>query len=47
MGIGKQKYMLDEHGAPALDLMRRIKALFDPHDILNPGKILALESDAS
>ena len=43
MGIGKQKYMLDEHGAPALDLMRRIKALFDPNDILNPGKILALE----
>ncbi len=47
VGIGKQKYMLDEHGAPALDLMRRIKALFDPHDILNPGKILALEGDAS
>ena len=43
VGIGKQKYMLDEHGAPALDLMRRIKVLFDPHDILNPGKILALE----
>ena len=43
MGIGKQKYMLDEHGAPTLDLMRRIKVLFDPHDILNPGKVLAHE----
>ena len=47
VGIGKQKYMLREHGAPTLELMRQIKTLFDPNHILNPGKILALEGDAS
>lgn len=41
VGIGKQKYMLREHGPEALALMRQIKALFDPHGILNPGKLLA------
>ncbi len=38
VGIGKRKYMLDEHGN-SLAWMKRIKALFDPHGILNPGKI--------
>lgn len=40
VGIGKQKYMLREHGAIALDLMRRLKAFFDPNEILNPGKVV-------
>jgi D-lactate dehydrogenase (cytochrome) len=31
--------MAAEHGA-ALDWMQRIKALFDPDGILNPGKII-------
>jgi D-lactate dehydrogenase (cytochrome) len=41
-GIGQKKiaYMEDEHGAPALDLMRRIKAAFDPQNLFNPGKVL-------
>jgi FAD/FMN-containing dehydrogenase len=32
-------YMEDEHGPAALDLMRRVKAAFDPKNIFNPGKI--------
>lgn len=39
IGIGKRKFMADEHG-PALDLMRSIKDSFDPKGILNPGKVL-------
>jgi D-lactate dehydrogenase (cytochrome) len=31
--------MLEEHG-PAVAWMRRIKALFDPDNLLNPGKIV-------
>jgi D-lactate dehydrogenase (cytochrome) len=31
--------MAAEHGA-ALDWMRRLKALFDPQGLLNPGKII-------
>ncbi len=38
VGIGKRKYMPAQHGT-SLDWMRRIKALFDPNGILNPGKI--------
>ena len=40
VGIGKQDYMTLEHGAVAIDLMRAIKRVIDPDNILNPGKIL-------
>ncbi len=40
VGIGKQKYMVQEHGETAVNLMHQIKKLLDPHAILNPGKIL-------
>lgn len=40
VGIGKQKYMVYEHGETAVGLMRQIKNLLDPHGILNPGKVL-------
>ena len=38
VGLGKRKYMSSEHGA-SLEWMKRVKALFDPNGILNPGKI--------
>ncbi len=43
-GVGQKKiaYMEDEHGAAALDLMRRVKAAFDPQNLFNPGKIFAV-----
>ena len=39
IGQGKMKYLMAEHGAPALAAMRAIKRALDPLDILNPGKI--------
>ena len=39
IGIGKQRWMVQEHG-PALEVMRSIKQALDPEGILNPGKIL-------
>ena len=39
IGLVKRGYMEAEHGA-ALDWMRRLKALFDPAGLLNPGKII-------
>jgi len=34
--------MVYEHGEGAVDVMRQIKGLFDPNNILNPGKVVAL-----
>jgi D-lactate dehydrogenase (cytochrome) len=38
MGLGNRGWAAREHGA-ALPLMQGVKALFDPHGILNPGKM--------
>ena len=38
IGLGKRKYMTAEHGS-SLEWMKRVKSLFDPNGILNPGKI--------
>ena len=38
IGLGKRKYMAAEHGT-SLQWMKRVKSLFDPNGILNPGKI--------
>jgi D-lactate dehydrogenase (cytochrome) len=42
IGQGKMKYLAAEHGAPALDMMRLLKRSIDPHNIMNPGKIVAV-----
>jgi D-lactate dehydrogenase (cytochrome) len=39
IGLGKVKYLRAEHG-DAVDLMRRIKGLIDPGNVMNPGKVL-------
>lgn len=41
VGIGKAKFMVQEHGETAVDVMRSLKQTLDPHGILNPGKIFA------
>ncbi|MGB4858801.1 MAG: FAD-linked oxidase C-terminal domain-containing protein, partial [Dokdonella sp.] len=40
IGIAKRDFMQRAVDPVALDLMRAIKAQFDPDDILNPGKLL-------
>ena len=43
-GVGQKKmnYLEAEHGPDALELMRALKRALDPHNIMNPGKIVAL-----
>jgi len=41
IGIGKQAYLAEELG-DAVDLMRDLKRTFDPENLMNPGKIVAL-----
>jgi D-lactate dehydrogenase (cytochrome) len=42
IGLGKQKYLLDEHGADAVQVMRSLKAALDPRGLMNPGKIFSV-----
>jgi FAD/FMN-containing dehydrogenase len=42
IGVDKKAYLSLGVSAIALDLMKAIKRLFDPHAILNPGKIFDL-----
>ncbi|HEX5779671.1 MAG TPA: FAD-linked oxidase C-terminal domain-containing protein [Xanthobacteraceae bacterium] len=41
VGQGKMKYLPKELGEPALVVMRAVKQAIDPHNIMNPGKIVA------
>lgn len=39
IGLAKKKYYVARENTDKLALMRRIKAAFDPHGIMNPGKV--------
>jgi len=39
IGLGKRDKLVAEFGAPVVALMRRLKEAWDPHGILNPGKV--------
>lgn len=42
VGQGKMKYLAAEYGTAALAVMASIKRALDPQNIMNPGKIVAL-----
>ena len=42
VGIGKIDCLAAEHGEGAIEVMRQIKRALDPHDIMNPGKVLRI-----
>ena len=44
VGLHKMQFMVEEHGEPALDVMRTLKMALDPDNILNPGKIIDLKT---
>jgi glycolate oxidase len=46
IGLSKAPFMTLEHDAVAMEVMRGLKRFFDPHNILNPGK-MALEDETS
>jgi glycolate oxidase len=39
IGLEKQRFLKKAMDPAAIEIMRKIKALLDPHNILNPGKI--------
>ena len=45
VGVGKQAYILREHGAAHIGVQRAIKKALDPLNIMNPGKIFPWHAD--
>jgi D-lactate dehydrogenase (cytochrome) len=43
VGLGKQGSLRKELGDDVMDVMRDIKKLFDPENLMNPGKVVPLE----
>jgi D-lactate dehydrogenase (cytochrome) len=41
VGMHKMDFLIQEHGAEGIDLMRKLKHAFDPLNLLNPGKIVS------
>jgi D-lactate dehydrogenase (cytochrome) len=41
VGMGKQAYLRQELGEDVVGLMRDMKRLFDPENLLNPGKVVS------
>jgi glycolate oxidase len=39
IGLTEREHMTLRHSAPAIELMRNLKAVFDPNGMLNPGKV--------
>lgn len=42
VGVGKRHYVIEEVGQIAVDAMRQLKQAYDPHMILNPGKVFSI-----
>ncbi len=39
IGLGKREFLVEEFG-PAVDVMRELKSTLDPHNLMNPGKVV-------
>ncbi len=39
VGLSKRRFLPLEQSAPLIELQRGLKRVFDPHDLLNPGKV--------
>ncbi|MGD2142423.1 MAG: FAD-linked oxidase C-terminal domain-containing protein [Candidatus Bathyarchaeota archaeon] len=42
VGLAKKRFLIGQVGSTQVELMRAIKRAFDPHNILNPGKVFDL-----
>jgi D-lactate dehydrogenase (cytochrome) len=40
VGMHKMDFLIQEHGEPAIAVMRSLKHALDPDNILNPGKVV-------
>ncbi len=40
IGYAKKKYLEEQVGSIQIGIMKGIKSVFDPNNILNPGKVI-------
>jgi D-lactate dehydrogenase (cytochrome) len=43
IGFGKKEYLREQHGEPAIEMMRTLKRALDPHGIFNPAKVIDVD----
>jgi D-lactate dehydrogenase (cytochrome) len=43
VGYGKMKYLNDQYGMETVQVMKNIKTALDPHNIMNPGKVVRIK----
>ncbi len=43
IGRGKMGYLLEEYGEEGVALMKELKRTLDPHNVMNPGKVLFMD----
>ncbi|MFQ5798726.1 MAG: FAD-binding oxidoreductase [Bacteroidota bacterium] len=43
VGLAKKKILEQVTGGPALEMMRNLKKVMDPNEVLNPGKVVSLK----
>ncbi|MEX3954567.1 FAD-linked oxidase C-terminal domain-containing protein [Trinickia sp. EG282A] len=44
VGLHKMGFLVDEHGADAIGVMRAVKHALDPRNLMNPGKIFSYDA---
>lgn len=47
VGVLKRQWLGEERGEDHVGIQRDIKRVFDPHGILNPGKVFSIDSPNS
>ncbi|GJN91094.1 hypothetical protein Rhopal_004111-T1 [Rhodotorula paludigena] len=47
VGIGKKPYVENELGSGTVELLRQVKRMIDPQNIMNPGKLIPDEKSGS
>ena len=40
IGIGKRQYLVKEFGDVGVEVMKQLKSVLDPDDLMNPGKVV-------
>ena len=47
IGMGKRELLVKEIGSTGIETMKKLKRSLDPKNLMNPGKVLLLETEVN